>query len=186
MDEKERDLIPGEEPEEPKETPAAAPVEEAANASAASSATQTAEPAAKKKLGKKKGILIGVIVVIVIILIAALAGGGGGKNLRRKFSSYQGTGWCTFGSDGSWMQLDTNPDDLDSDDFDATYYMLYFTPCNEAIEHVLDELGFSGAVYQRMNRTTALQGVQTAETDQYQASWTYHPDKGLEVLIEVK
>lgn len=93
--------------------------------------------------------------------------------------------WCEIGADGTWMKLDTNPDDIDNDDFTYTYYTSVFNPCNEKIEEVNVELGFSTAVTERMNTTTALQGVQTAESEHYRVQWTYHPDNGLEVLYEM-
>ena len=37
-----------------------------------------------------------------------------------------------------------------------------------------------------MMKTTALMGRQSAETDKYKVSWTYHPDNGLEVTYEKK
>ena len=43
--------------------------------------------------------------------------------------------WCEIGSDGTWMKLDTNPTDMDSDDFDYTYYQDVFSPCNEKWEN---------------------------------------------------
>ena len=56
----------------------------------------------------------------------------------------------------------------------------------EAIQYVNEELGFNGAVYNRMMETNALMGRQSEENDKYRVSWTYHPDEGLEVTYEKK
>ena len=37
-----------------------------------------------------------------------------------------------------------------------------------------------------MMKTTALMGRQEEETKKYRVSWTYHPDRGLEVTYEEK
>lgn len=51
------------------------------------------------------------------------------------------------------------------------------------VECVLEELGAPESVYARMGRTRALDGTQTAEWASYTASWTYHPDDGLNVIV---
>lgn len=56
----------------------------------------------------------------------------------------------------------------------------------KAIQYANEELGFNGSVYTQMMNTTALIGRQSAETDKYRVSWTYHPDDGLEVTYEKK
>jgi hypothetical protein len=49
---------------------------------------------------------------------------------------------------------------------------------------MLDELGFSSAVVERMSKTRALDGTQTAEGHNCNVSWTYHPDDGLQMVFE--
>ena len=56
----------------------------------------------------------------------------------------------------------------------------------DAIEYCNKELGFTEAVFQRMIETTSLMGRQTADSSRYTVSWTYHPDRGLEVMYEKK
>jgi hypothetical protein len=53
----------------------------------------------------------------------------------------------------------------------------------EDVACVLAETGVTGAVIARMDRTRALDGTQDATWGDYMASWTYHPDAGLNVLI---
>lgn len=52
------------------------------------------------------------------------------------------------------------------------------------LEMYLAKLGFSPAVYERMNRTRALDGTQSATADGVNVTWTYHPDNGLEAVFE--
>ncbi len=56
----------------------------------------------------------------------------------------------------------------------------------EAIKLVNEELGFGSAVYEMMLRTSSSMGRQTQENDKYCVSWTYHPDRGLEIMYYEK
>ncbi|WP_460391835.1 hypothetical protein [Actinophytocola sediminis] len=48
---------------------------------------------------------------------------------------------------------------------------------------VLVALDVPTSVTSRMNGTRALDGMQDAEWDGIEASWTYHPDAGLDVIL---
>ena len=50
----------------------------------------------------------------------------------------------------------------------------------DSLDKLLDDLGFSSAVSERMGRTRALDGTQRASSDKANATWTYHPDDGLQ------
>lgn len=50
----------------------------------------------------------------------------------------------------------------------------------------LTKLGFSAAVLDRMGKTRALDGTQSAEGKNCNATWTYHPDDGLQIVFEAK
>ena len=54
------------------------------------------------------------------------------------------------------------------------------------LEGMLSELHFPPATIRRIELTRALDGTQTAESDSAKASWTYHPDDGLNIIIELK
>lgn len=54
------------------------------------------------------------------------------------------------------------------------------------LDEFLEELGFSPAVSSRTARTRALDGTQRAQGDNVNATWTYHPDSGLQVVFEVE
>ena len=49
---------------------------------------------------------------------------------------------------------------------------------------ILNELNVPDSVYDRIASTTSLMGVQDATWDNYEASWTYHPNNGLDISIE--
>lgn len=49
---------------------------------------------------------------------------------------------------------------------------------------VLTRLGMPQAVVAKMEGTTALQGRQDATWDGFKASWTYHPDNGLDLIVQ--
>jgi hypothetical protein len=51
---------------------------------------------------------------------------------------------------------------------------------------ILKALKVSDAVISQMDSTRALDGRQSAEWEGYSASWTYHPDAGLDVIVTQK
>ncbi|WP_146067188.1 hypothetical protein [Arthrobacter sp. ZGTC212] len=50
---------------------------------------------------------------------------------------------------------------------------------------VLGELEIPDSVDSRISSTRALDGRQTAEWDEFSASWGYHPDDGLNIVVEI-
>ena len=151
------------------------------------SAVQTVTPVkAKSKAPLIIGCAAGAAAVIVGVILAIVLLGGSRFDFNKEFSDIRYEDWCTIAEDGTWMRLDTNPTDMDSDDMGYAYYSETFNPCNDKIEQVNTELGFSSAVFKKMGETTWSQGRQTESTEKFTVSWTYHPDKGLEVLYEVK
>lgn len=145
----------------------------------------TATHAAKLPGGLPKQALVGIAVAVVaVVAIVVLATGALSPkpdpepepfDFTEEFSDYEGESWCTFGDDGSYMTIDTNPYDIsDYIDFDAM----------QAIEDVNDKLGFPDSTLENMNHTRALDGTQTDEVDGFEVSWRYHPDSGMEVTYE--
>jgi len=51
---------------------------------------------------------------------------------------------------------------------------------------ILKNLGVTAAVLNHMDNTRALDGRQTDTWDGFTASWTYHPDDGLDITIQAK
>jgi hypothetical protein len=108
-----------------------------------------------------------------------------GPDFMSIYEEYCSSGWATLGSDGSYLKIDTNPNDTDDDDFTYSDYAI-MKGALAAIEQVNEALGLSESVYERMKNTTALQGVQTANGDGVVVTWTYHPDNGLEIMYEAE
>lgn len=93
--------------------------------------------------------------------------------------------WITVGDDGSYIAIDTNPDDIDSDDFGLLEYAA-MEAAGGKIEEINRSLGFPSSLLQKMNKTTAMQGTQTDTVGKVTVSWSYHPDNGLEVTYEFR
>lgn len=102
-----------------------------------------------------------------------------------KYSYMAEEPYCTIASDGSYIELDSNPYDYDNDSY---LYIVsdYTSEVVDAVEQINSDLGFTQALSQKMNETNALQGKQFEENDKYKVTWTYHPDKGLNVIYEKK
>lgn len=102
------------------------------------------------------------------------------ENFLTMFPELDYTSYSEIESDGSCLTIDTNPYDEEewANDWQTTALV--------AIERVNEKLGFSKALYQKMISTRALDGIQTDENDNYEVSWSYHPDDGLLVNYEVK
>ena len=71
-----------------------------------------------------------------------------------------------------------------SDDYPSLAYM-YSSDADNMVEKINKDLGFSSALMEKMNTTTWSQGRQTDSNSKYRVTWTYHPDKGLEVMYEM-
>lgn len=134
-----------------------------------------------KKRSKKIYIAIVVAAVIVLFIFS-----GANKDFNARYSDIADKSWCEIAPDGSWMKIDTNPDDIENE---KTYILLYrnvYEESSNMIKKVNSDLGFSDAVYKKMKETSALHGVKTESNGKYTVSWTYHPDRGLEVMYEKK
>ena len=59
------------------------------------------------------------------------------------------------------------------------------SPRRAPLQAVLTDFGFSGATIARMHNTRAPDGTPTAEGDNVNVTWTYHPDSGLQVVFEL-
>ena len=129
------------------------------------------------------GIIAGVAVIAVVLVL--FVGPLGKKDFNRMYGDLAGYSWCTIAADGSYMKIDNNPDDTAIKDYTYTEYQLSLA-ADEAIEKINKELGFSDALWEKMNTTTALYGMRTETNEKYTVSWAYHPDKGLEVMYEFK
>lgn len=53
-----------------------------------------------------------------------------------------------------------------------------------AVVCVLNELDAPESIFTKLESTRALDGTQSTEWSGYTASWTYHPDDGLNIIVE--
>lgn len=134
-----------------------------------------------KATPRRKSIIIALFAVIVAIAIIAVPSYLNGTFFNRLASdvakAHPGA-HCYFGSD--YFAIDSNPRDIDSDDMDLNDYLVSSNSI-KAIEYVNNKLGFPTWVYQDMLDTTALMGRQNQTSGKYTVTWSYHPNKGLEV-----
>lgn len=98
-----------------------------------------------------------------------------GPDLNKIYNDLCSSVWADIASDGSYLRVDTNPDNKE-DYVDIE--------CYKAIEEINKALGFPQSLYQKMGETRSLDGRQTQTSDDITVSWTYHPDNGLEILYE--
>ena len=80
-------------------------------------------------------------------------------------------------SDGTWMSFDSNK--YDKEGWDSL--ILY----ENDIREINKKLGFPSSLYKKMITTTWSQGRQIESNKNYTVSWTYHSEKGLEILYEM-
>ena len=85
--------------------------------------------------------------------------------------------WASVGRDNSYLSIDVNPDDEEDYYIGAAY---------AAIININRALGLPDSLYEEMRQTTWSMGKQNETyTDVgITVSWTYHPDKGLEVTYK--
>ena len=144
------------------------------------------------KFTKKKKLILGGIAAIAIIAIAVIilvARGSVFDRLVSEMLNEYPYADNARAADGSYLKIDTNPYDKDIDDMtyvDATLFYDIQSDSLDGIQFINKKLGFTDAVYTKMLETTALMGRQTEENNKYRVSWSYHPDKGLEVMYEKK
>lgn len=100
-----------------------------------------------------------------------------GPDLQAIYNQCCSSTFAVLASDGSYLYVDTNPNDID----DYTDYDAY-----AAIIAINEELGLPESVLNRMNQTRSLDGVQSYSTDDLDITWTYHPDNGLQVNYSLK
>lgn len=139
---------------------------------------------------KRKIIIVATILIIVLSLLLCACDDNSNNNSNHGNSKsnplntaydtlYKEFGWnsCyTLGSDKSYLQVDTNPYDID-DYYNATYLQI--------LKSAITALKLPDYIYQRMLKTTAMQGRQDVTVNGINVSWTYHPNKGLEAMFTI-
>lgn len=85
--------------------------------------------------------------------------------------------------------FESHTDPYDGDYSDPVAEILHEKKASDSlggIQFMNGKCGFPDSVYKRMMSTSALMGQQSEENKKFRVSWTYHPDRGLEVLYEKK
>ncbi len=93
------------------------------------------------------------------------------------YDEYCDSSWAELASDGSYLSIDTNPDDED----DYVNFSAYY-----ALSSVNEALGLPDSLFEKMNTTRSIDGRQTETYDNITVSWIYHPDNGLEAIYEAR
>lgn len=139
---------------------------------------------AKKKMPKKTLIITGAVLVAIVVAAIVLLRGSEFKKVEREALQIAGT----IRSGSNYFTIDTYPDEYENMDELVATVLKSSAQENaiEAIKYANEALGFTGALYSDMMKTTAIMGRQTEENNKYKVSWTYHPDDGLEVTYEKK
>lgn len=130
----------------------------------------------KKRVIKLISIIAVIVVIVVSIVIAlkVITPAKKGETAKDKLKSVsekcvaKGT---MLSSDGMSLFIDAE-DSLDSDAL-------------EDIHTVLEELEIPDVVMREMETTTALMGRRVETCGDYEISWTFHPDNGLDVLVKI-
>lgn len=132
-----------------------------------------------KNKSNKKGLKLIIIAIIVLAIIIAIVMFviNSGVNLKSAYnkvldqnSSY--SKYMTLASDNSYIEIDTNPSDKDD---------YYSYDAFELVKAMNKELGFSESLENKMLHTRSLDGKQSDKANNVEVTWTYHPDKGLEI-----
>ncbi len=102
-------------------------------------------------------------------------------DLKAIYNKYCKVPWADVGDDSSYISVDTNPYDYDNGD------SRYNTAATNAIKNIHKALGLPDSLYNDMLYTTWSMGKQkeTFHEIGIEVTWTYHPDKGLEVTYKL-
>ena len=83
--------------------------------------------------------------------------------------------------DNSYLKIDSDPYNNGGD---GTLTEIMASDAISIVEFFCDEYNIPTSVVEQMKTTSAIDGSQEKDYDQISFIWRYHPDNGLEVLIE--
>ncbi len=130
-----------------------------------------------KKRSKKAVVAISIFAVIAVVAIYLLLIRINFHRVLDRVGAYEDGRYFTVASDGGYLKVDTNPNDISEGD--SLYAASVIVELNK-------KLGVSEAITEKMNDTRAIDGRQNAETLRLRISWTYHPTQGLQIIYEKK
>lgn len=128
-----------------------------------------------KKLSAKIKAIIGVAAGVLLILLIMILVLTSHSKLESVYDEYCNPMWASITEDGTTLTIDTNPYDMEDE---------IFYEAISAIEKINKKLGLGDGVFEKMKTTRAMDGVQSVTRKGYIVTWTYHPEKGLEVMYE--
>lgn len=102
-------------------------------------------------------------------------------DLKALYDEYCSSTWASLGSDYSYLSVDTNPYNYDNGDY------RFYNTVNDAIEDIHRSMGLPDSLREDMGKTSWSMGKQEEvfENIGIKVTWTYHPDKGLEVTYKL-
>ena len=147
--------------------------------------TETIEVAPPKSKSTRRWAIGGAVALVAVVGIGtAFASGGSPKldaaaavGLRPQTAIEKAAATCglfNVEDNGHSITLDTKGEE------DATGDAMFSVGC------VVNELSMPDYIVQKVDHTRALDGMQSDTWDGYTATWTYHPDNGLLLIIESK
>lgn len=143
-----------------------------ADAAPAFSKREVAIGAACAALGLILGVVLSIGAASVVNVTQSLAAGSPMDDAVTACEIPKTSPWIVVGDDGQSISMKS--DGAESQGADL-----------EDIVCVLDQLDTPDSVTSRMGSTRALDGRQDAEWNDLSASWGYHPDDGLDMVVEV-
>ena len=129
---------------------------------------------------RKSNIAMGFVIFIAGLMILMSCGSSSPitRSYEKVSEEYPGAWeWCELADDGSYLTIDTNPYDEDE------YISL---DARDMVGDINKELGFPESVMARMDNTRNMDGMQDYEGKDVRAQWTFHPNRGLIVIYELK
>lgn len=173
------------------------PISPAAPTSVGPHETITPPPKRKSRLPWILGsaaTVVFLLVLTVVVTLAASSDGTGGKATGGAANAWQaeqqkpelkfraaqracdpaGDSYSVIADGGKTFVIKTQGAE-DTDGFDST-----------GLRCVLDQLAVPASVREHIGDTRALDGQQTDTWDAFTARWTYHPDDGLSMTVQVK
>ena len=167
------------------ETSAGSTTDAATTAVAAAPSTPAPLPASPPAFSPREikiaavGLGVGLVMGVVgSLLMASVAGGLGSIAMGSPMTDAAATcdvetnPWITVGDEGHSISMQSEGEEAAGAAFEDLACMLL-------------ELDTPDSVISRIDSTRALDGRQTGTWDGFSASWGYHPDNGLDIVIEM-
>ncbi|WP_146238779.1 hypothetical protein [Arthrobacter livingstonensis] len=121
----------------------------------------------------------GLVAGLIVGLLLGAVGGAVGDALSASNRIDDSVKACSAeGSEGVTVMDKGRSLDMKSSGGDSTGTSITTVVC------ILNELGAPESLFSRIDSTRALDGTREAAWDGYTASWTYHPDNGLNIIVE--